>query len=99
MVDCTICSISFDVSGRTARNIRAGRSEARCALHRKGEREETKEAEMRRWWLDRFSLEEIIELAKGISPRPSAIGPVSGTVLTASAAPPGPRELGGTPTP
>lgn len=96
MVTCGTCGIEYDCSARTYRDIKAGRVEARCGLHRpnRQRRNAIRRAELRRFWLDRFSLDEIREMATAIAPLPSQRSPTFGSALTASA-PPGPTELGG----
>lgn len=55
MVACAVCHMKFDASERAARNYASGRREPRCVLHRKDKpRPETKVAEYRLWWLERF---------------------------------------------
>jgi len=67
LVACAVCAIEFDVSARTNRNIVAGRSEARCVLHRERKpRPATVQAAHRRFWLKRYSLDEIKMLAWAI---------------------------------
>lgn len=61
--------------------------QARCSIHRKRRRPQTVRAEHRRFWLDRFSLDEIQEMAAAIWPRPSQRGPLHDGVLVASADP------------
>lgn len=65
MVECSVCHILYDCSARTARDIRAGRTEGRCMLHRKAT-ERTVVARQRRDWLDRFSLDEIVVMGCAI---------------------------------
>jgi hypothetical protein len=71
MVACEVCGLAFDASLRSARDYRAGRAEPRCMLHRKRKplSKRTTIATYRRWWLDRFTLEEIIEMATAMWPR------------------------------
>lgn len=67
LVACAVCDISFDVSARTHRNIVAGRSEARCQLHRERRpRPATVQAVHRRFWLSRFTVDEIKDMAWAI---------------------------------
>lgn len=100
MVACSVCSLQYDVSGRTFRDIKAKRVQPRCGLHRRSDPagssrdEHTRVARYRRWWLERFTMEEIREMAVAIAPFPSQRAPRMGSALTASAEP-GPRELGG----
>lgn len=69
MVQCYACHLSFDVSARTARDIRAGRVEARCKMHRKRRpRPAVANASHRRYWLDRWSLDTIREVGTAIWP-------------------------------
>lgn len=96
LVECAVCHVMYDVGERSARDIRAGKIKARCALHRgRWRKTAIRRAEHRRFWLDRFSMEEIQEMAVAMFPLPSQRAPSIGASLTASAAPPGPRELGG----
>jgi len=89
MVACAVCSLEYDVSARTHRDIKAGRVDPRCGLHRGKRRDaNTKVAQYRRYWLDRFSMEEILEMAVAIAPFPSQQQPMRGAALTASGAPP-----------
>lgn len=54
-MQCGLCGLRYDVSARTARDVRAGRVEPRCQVHRrKGARPKIAVAENRRFWLDRF---------------------------------------------
>ncbi len=66
MCRCALCGIRYDVSARTYRDIKAGRVMARCVIHRKRSRPATVTAAMRRWWLDRYPLDEIVEMAQAI---------------------------------
>lgn len=67
MVPCALCGIQYDASARTYRDIQAGRVEARCVLHRKRKpRAATVTAAARRWWLDRYTITEIQEIAAGL---------------------------------
>jgi hypothetical protein len=65
---CGFCGSSFDLS---ARNVRAARQRgqepvcAECRNPAKPPDEETMER-MRRWWLERYSLEELLELGREI---------------------------------
>jgi hypothetical protein len=73
MVACAVCHIRYDVSARTHRDIKARRVEPRCVLHRRRRaRSGTVTAAHRRYWLDRFSLDEIVEMATAIWPMPSS---------------------------
>ncbi len=89
MVECALCGLSYDASARTARDISAGRVEARCVLHRKRKpREATVTAAARRWWLDRYTIDEIVEIGAGIvSWLPPSARTVEPRALVASAAP------------
>ena len=84
MVACSVCGIRYDVSARSWRDIKAGRVEARCVLHRRRRRALTVTAQMRRYWLDRFTIEEICEMAEAIWPRPSQRVMREGHFLTAA---------------
>lgn len=85
LTTCSVCHIRFDVSARSHRDIKAGRKDPRCVMHaRRNARPETVVATHRRYWLDRFSIDEIVEMATAIWPRPR-IGPLS---LTAGTTPP-----------
>jgi len=81
LVQCCVCGIQYDVSSRTWRDIKGQRVEARCVLHRRRRRRQTVTASMRRYWLDRFTMEEINEIANAMWPRPSQRSP---DFLTAS---------------
>jgi len=74
MVSCVTCGISYDVSARTGREIKAGRVKARCHLHRRRKRDLTVTAEHRRYWLCRFTLDEIRDMAEALWPLPSQRG-------------------------
>lgn len=91
MVACSVCTLEYDVSGRTFRDIKAGRVKARCKLHR-GRSDPTRVAAYRRFWLERFTMDEINFMATCIAPFPSQRHARSdiGGVLTASGAPPEP---------
>lgn len=83
MVACGVCGLYFDASPRSARDYRAGRTPPRCMLHRaRGARPQTRTAELRRFWLDRFSREEIVDMAHALFPRGTTRGLPS--ALTAS---------------
>lgn len=73
MCSCNICGLRFDASERSARDYKAGRAEPRCILHRKRRpaSRRVNVAMYRRWWLDRFSVEEIVEMGTAIWARPS----------------------------
>jgi hypothetical protein len=61
MVACAVCGMKFDASPRAARNYAAGKRTPRCMFHRhEHPRPETSVAETRRWWLDRFTVAELI---------------------------------------
>jgi hypothetical protein len=83
-VECHICGLEFFASCRSARDYRAGRAEPRCILHRrrKGEREGVERAILRRFWLDRFTSEEIVDMAHALFPRGTGRG--IPTALTAA---------------
>lgn len=67
LVPCDVCEIEFDVSARTHRNIVAGRSEARCVIHRQRRpRPATVQASHRRYWLKRYTMDEIKQMAWAI---------------------------------
>lgn len=85
LVECSVCGIRYDVSARSYRDIKAGRVTPRCIIHRRRRRAATIRAEHRRFWLDRFTLDEINEMAAALWPRPSQRGPMSDGVLLASA--------------
>ena len=93
MVPCALCGIQYDASARTYRDIQAGRVEARCVLHRKRKpRAATVTAAARRWWLDRYTIEEIAEIGAAVddwfqSLRPSTREAAAPRPLLASAAP------------
>lgn len=89
MVECALCGISYDASARTYRDIQAGRVEARCVLHRKRKpRAATVTAASRRFWLDRFTIDEIVEIAAEIvSWLPPSARTYEPRALIASAAP------------
>ena len=76
MVECCVCHIAYDVSARSHRDIKTGRVQARCTLHRKRTRRATATAEYRRFWLDRFTMDEIVEMAQALWPRPSQRAPM-----------------------
>jgi hypothetical protein len=88
LVQCSICGIRYDVSARSWRDIKAGRVEARCVLHRRRSRQLTVTATMRRYWLDRFTIDEICEMAEAIWPRPSQRAPMRDGYMTASSSGP-----------
>lgn len=89
MVECALCGISYDASARTFRDIQAGRVEARCVLHRKrNPRRATVTAAARRFWLERFTIAEIVEIAEEmISFLPPSARTYEPRALVASAAP------------
>lgn len=108
MTTCVACGLQHDVSARTYRDIKAGRVESRCALHRgRARARQTRIANHRRFWLrlveqNRFTMDEIVMMGRAIEqtlsiqPSKRAQGVFEQTLpLTASGAPPGPRELGG----
>lgn len=95
MVACSVCGLEYDASARTHRDITAGRVQPRCKLHRTKQRDNTRIAQHRRFWLERFTMDEICFMAACIAPFPSQRAPIVGQALTASAAPPGPAEIGG----
>jgi hypothetical protein len=89
MVECALCGLLYDASARTARDISAGRVEARCVLHRKRKpRAATVTATLTRWWLDRYTVTELREIGGALVDflPPSARQPEM-KVLVASAAP------------
>lgn len=86
MVQCEVCHLAFDCSARSGRDIKAGRVQPRCVLHRRRRRKGTVTATMRRYWLDRFTMDEIREMAEAFWPLPSQRAAVRDAArLTASA--------------
>lgn len=84
MVECSVCHIRYDVSARSFRDIKARRVQARCLIHRRKARTQTVTATHRRFWLDRFTMAEICEMAEAIWTRPSQRGPIHNGFLTAA---------------
>ena len=64
---CGDCGGSFELSARRARAYRSAGSAPRCAGCR-STREPKVTPAMRRYWLDRFTLDELRELAAGLWP-------------------------------
>lgn len=88
LVECAVCHIRFDASVRSARDYNAGRAEPRCLMHRKRKPRSSRTtlALYRRWWLDRFSVEEIVDMGTAVaSVLPSSRSPQA---MTASSQPP-----------
>jgi hypothetical protein len=68
LVKCGSCGSSFDLS---ARNVRAARTRGEtpvCALCRRTPKpvDEATMRKLREWWLDRYSLDELLELGREI---------------------------------
>ena len=85
MVSCSVCSLSYDVSARTGRDIRAGRVEPRCQMHRRRRRTVRPNAKARRWWLERVPLDWIVETGHMIWPDLKTPGPSTSPAVMALA--------------
>ena len=64
LVTCPECLVGFELSARNARAHRSNATTPRCASCRSA-REPRVTPAHRRWWLDRYTLDEIRELAAG----------------------------------
>jgi hypothetical protein len=66
MVECPKCAQTRDVTQRTALRIRNGETTGLCEVCRLTDPVEVTD-ELRQWWLDRFTLNEIFVLAAGLA--------------------------------
>ena len=68
-VRCSSCGGDFELSARNHREHVKKGTQPRCAECRHGRAPRAKPSEAdRRWWLERFSIEEIVQLAGAIWP-------------------------------
>jgi hypothetical protein len=67
-VSCGDCGCSFELSARNARGHRHRGTTPQCARCRYWAKEPKVTPAMRRWWLDRFTLDEIREMAAELWP-------------------------------
>ena len=68
LVRCSACGGDFELSARQARDHRSAGTTPRCSRCRYGTKPPQATEKMRRWWLDRFTVDEIRELAAGLWP-------------------------------
>lgn len=69
LVRCAGCGSSFELSARNVRAIRARGEEPLCRRCRHPAKpvDEIQAAKYRRWWLERFPLDELREMAEAIT--------------------------------
>jgi hypothetical protein len=68
LVRCGTCGGSFELSPRNVRAARARGEEPTCRICRRTAKppDEAASEKLRRWWLERYSLEELVELGREI---------------------------------
>lgn len=75
MVACAVCGLHYDASARTYRDIRKGKVEPRCVLHRKrNPRPATVLASYRRDWLNEFTNDDLREIGASFDSAARSIG-------------------------
>jgi hypothetical protein len=65
---CTGCGDTFVLSPRRAREWRDREPLCRDCRRKPKELSEAERARLQRWWLDRYSLEELVEIGREIWP-------------------------------